>query len=41
VSTAHERFDAHGNLVDPLVAERLREHLATLVREAQPIPVAA
>jgi chromate reductase, NAD(P)H dehydrogenase (quinone) len=41
VSTAHERFDAHGNLVDPLVAERLREHLALLVREAQPLNVAA
>ena len=41
VSTAHERFDAHGNLVDPLVSERLREHLAMLVREAQPIRVAA
>ena len=41
VSTAHERFDAHGNLVDPLVAERLREHRALLVREAQPLTVAA
>jgi chromate reductase len=41
VSTAHERFDAHGNLVDPLLAERLREHLATLVHEAQPVSVAA
>jgi chromate reductase len=41
VSTAHERFDAHGNLVDPLLAERLREHLATLVREAQPLAAAA
>jgi chromate reductase len=41
VSTAHERFDAHGNLVDPLVAERLREHLELLVHEAQPLSVAA
>ena len=41
VSTAHERFDAHGNLVDRLVAERLREHLATLVREAEPLRAAA
>jgi chromate reductase len=41
VSTAHERFDAHGTLVDPLVAERLREHLGTLVHEARPLGVAA
>jgi chromate reductase, NAD(P)H dehydrogenase (quinone) len=41
VSSAHEKFDAHGNLVDPLVAERLREHLATLVHEARPLSVAA
>jgi chromate reductase len=41
VSTAHERFDAHGRLVDPLLAERLRDRLATLVHEAQPLDVAA
>lgn len=41
VSTAHERFDAHGRLVDPLLAERLRDHLALLVHEAQPLSVAA
>jgi chromate reductase len=41
VATAHERFDAHGRLVDPLVAERLRDHLALLVDEAQPVRLAA
>jgi len=41
VSAAHEKFDAHGRLVDPLLAERLRVHLATLVQEAQPLSVAA
>jgi chromate reductase, NAD(P)H dehydrogenase (quinone) len=41
VATAHERFDAHGRLVDPLLAERLREHLAMLVDEAQPARLAA
>jgi chromate reductase len=37
VSRATEAFDAGGRLVDPLVAERLREHLAALVAEAMPI----
>lgn len=41
VSTAHTRFDPHGELVDPLVAQRLRAHLAALVAEAAPLPVAA
>ena len=41
VSFAHEKFDAHGRLADPLLAERLRDHLATLVHEATPLPVAA
>lgn len=41
VSSAHQRFDAHGRLVDPLLAERLRDHLATLVHEAQPLEAAA
>jgi chromate reductase len=41
VSSAHEKFDAHGRLVDPLVAERLRAHVAELVREAAPVAVAA
>jgi chromate reductase, NAD(P)H dehydrogenase (quinone) len=41
VSTAHERFDAHGRLVDPLLAERLRNHLELLVHEAQPVSAAA
>jgi chromate reductase, NAD(P)H dehydrogenase (quinone) len=41
VSTAHEKFDAHGRLVDRLLADRLRLHLATLVNEAQPLREAA
>jgi chromate reductase len=41
VSTAHEKFDAYGRLVDRLLADRLRLHLATLVNEAQPLRQAA
>ncbi len=41
VSTAHRRFDERGQLTDPLVAERLRAHLAALVAEAVPMAVAA
>jgi chromate reductase, NAD(P)H dehydrogenase (quinone) len=41
VSTAHEKFDAHGRLVDRLLADRLRLHLATLVNETQPLRQAA
>jgi chromate reductase, NAD(P)H dehydrogenase (quinone) len=37
VSRAGEAFDDHGRLVDPLVAERLREHLAALVAETMPL----
>jgi chromate reductase len=40
VSRAAQVFDEGGRLVDPLVAERLREHLAALVREATPLEVA-
>jgi chromate reductase len=36
VARASEVFDDQGSLVDPLVAERLREHLASLVAEATP-----
>jgi chromate reductase, NAD(P)H dehydrogenase (quinone) len=36
VSRGHEVFDDAGELVDPLVAERLRDHLARLVAEARP-----
>jgi chromate reductase len=36
VSRGHEAFDETGRLVDSLVAERLREHLARLVAEARP-----
>jgi chromate reductase len=41
VATAHEKFDAHGRLVDRLLADRLRLHIATLVNEAQPLSQAA
>jgi len=41
VSTADEKFDGDGRLVDPLVAERLRGHLAVLVEQATPLDVAA
>jgi chromate reductase, NAD(P)H dehydrogenase (quinone) len=41
VSTAHEKFDEEGRLVDPFVAERLRGHLAALVDEARPLSFAA
>jgi chromate reductase len=41
VSTAHEKFDARGRLVDRLLADRLRLHIATLVNEAQPLAQAA
>ena len=40
VSRAAAVFDASGRLADPLVAERLREHLASLVAEAFPLAVA-
>lgn len=41
VSRAQDKFDADGRLADPLLAERLRTHLAILVREATPVEVAA
>jgi chromate reductase len=41
VSTASDKFDDEGRLVDPLLAERLRNHLAELVREARPLAAAA
>jgi chromate reductase len=37
VSRGQDVFDEAGRLTDPLVAERLREHLAHLVAEAQPL----
>ena len=37
VSRAEAVFDAGGRLVDELVAERLRRHLAALVAEAAPV----
>jgi chromate reductase, NAD(P)H dehydrogenase (quinone) len=36
LSRAQDAFDEHGRLRNPAQAERLREHLATLVAEAQP-----
>jgi chromate reductase len=41
VSRAHEAFDANGDLRDPLLAERVRKHLASLAHEASDVPVAA
>jgi chromate reductase len=41
VTRAHERFDAHGRLLDPELHERLRLTLETLALEAQPVSVAA
>jgi chromate reductase, NAD(P)H dehydrogenase (quinone) len=36
LSRAQDAFDEHGRLRNPAQAERLREHLAALVAEAQP-----
>jgi chromate reductase, NAD(P)H dehydrogenase (quinone) len=41
VSSAHDKFDDDGHLRDPLLAERLRNHIAELVHEATPLTVAA
>lgn len=41
VARAQEVFDDTGRLRDPLVAERLREHLGRLVAEAVPAALAA
>jgi chromate reductase len=41
VARAHEKFDADGRLVDPLIAERLSSHVAALVAEAAPVLLAA
>ena len=41
VSRAAAAFDESGRLVDRLVAERLREHLAALVAETHVLPAAA
>ena len=41
VSRAQKAFDEAGRLVDPLVAERLREHLEALVAQAAPVEAAA
>ena len=38
VGRAHERFDAHGRLLDGEVFEQLRLHLTTLASEAVPAP---
>jgi chromate reductase, NAD(P)H dehydrogenase (quinone) len=41
VTRAHERFAAHGRLLDEELRERLRLLLQTVAREAQPSQVAA
>lgn len=41
VSRAQDVFDDEGRLVSPLVAERLRSHVAALVAQATPVEVAA
>jgi chromate reductase len=41
VAYAQNAFDEDGRLQNPIVAERLREHIAALVREAMPVAVAA
>jgi len=41
VTRAHEKFDAHGRLLDAELRERLRLVLETLALEAQPAQVAA
>ena len=41
VPRAHEVFDSEGRLVSPIVAERLRNHLAALVEQAAPATLAA
>jgi chromate reductase, NAD(P)H dehydrogenase (quinone) len=41
VSSASQKFDDEGRLLDPLLAERLRLHLAVLVGQASPLTIAA
>ena len=41
VPRAHEVFDAAGRLASPVIAERLRSHLDSLVSEAAPVTLAA
>jgi chromate reductase len=41
VARAQNVFDSRGRLVDPRVAERMRDHLVALVHEAAPVLVAA
>jgi chromate reductase len=41
IAQAQKVFDADGRLQDPILIERLRNHLEALVREAAPMPVAA
>jgi chromate reductase len=41
LSRAQDAFDEHGRLRSPLLAARLREHLATLVAEALPVALVA
>jgi len=41
VTRAHERFDAHGTLIDLELHERLRLTLETLAHETEPVRIAA
>jgi chromate reductase, NAD(P)H dehydrogenase (quinone) len=41
VSSASQKFDDEGRLLDPLLAERLRLHLAVPVGQASPLTIAA
>ena len=41
VARAQNAFDEAGRLRDPLLAERLRAHLESLMHEAAPVPIAA
>ena len=41
VPRAHEVFDSEGRLTSPVIAERLRNHLAALVDQAAPSALAA
>jgi chromate reductase, NAD(P)H dehydrogenase (quinone) len=41
IAEAQHAFNDEGQLTDPILVERLREHLESLAREASPIPVAA
>jgi NAD(P)H-dependent FMN reductase len=41
VSRAQDAFDEDGRLRNPVLAQRLRDHLAALVAEARPVVLVA